>query len=161
VITVVQWLVVISVLVGMGMSGWAQDLDVSRSEYLSHCATCHGDDGKGQGPTSAKLKTRPADLTGLAKKKGGVFSPSAGYEAIDGRKTAHGNGEMPVWGCRQPSAPPPPIWKKKVTRPRPGDVKVDRPRPAESHLDLSCDPEPVIRGRILAIVEYLRIIQGK
>jgi hypothetical protein len=160
-IAAAKWRMVVSVMIALIAPLWAQDLDAGRSEYLSHCATCHGVDGKGQGPTSAKLKTRPADLTRLAKRNGGVFSPSAVYEAIDGRKTTHGNGEMPVWGCRHDRPPPPPIWTKKVTRPRPSDVKVDRPRPTESHLDLSCDSEPVIRERILAIVEYLRTIQGK
>jgi mono/diheme cytochrome c family protein len=159
---IAKWLMAISVAVGAPGSLWAQDPDAGQVEYMGHCASCHGVDGKGQGPTASKLKRRPPDLTMLAKRNRGVFSPSAVYEKIDGRKSAHGSGEMPVWGCRQPPAPPPLIWKKKVSRPRPADSPtVSRPRPAESHLDLSCDPAPVIRERILAIVEYLGEIQEK
>jgi mono/diheme cytochrome c family protein len=157
----VKWLMVVSAVVGWNASSWAQDLDAGRSEYLANCATCHGVDGRGQVSAGSKLKRRAADLTLLARRNGGVFSPTAVYEKIDGRNTAHGSGDMPVWGCRHP-APPPPVSQRKVSRPRPSDSpKVYRPRPTESHLDLSCDPEPVIRQRLLAIVEYLGGIQAK
>jgi mono/diheme cytochrome c family protein len=80
----------------------AQSLDASKGEYIASCATCHGEDGKGNGPLGAALKTRPADLTVLAKKNNGVFPISAIYDAIDGRQvvTAHGTREMPIWGNR-------------------------------------------------------------
>ncbi len=41
--------------------------------YHAHCAACHGSDGKGNGPAAAALKTKPADLTVLAKNNGGKF----------------------------------------------------------------------------------------
>jgi len=31
--------------------------------FARHCAVCHGEGGKGDGPESGELKTRPADLT--------------------------------------------------------------------------------------------------
>jgi mono/diheme cytochrome c family protein len=46
----------------------AQDFDAGKTEYQSSCATCHGGDGKGQGPISPLLKVAPPDLTVLAKK---------------------------------------------------------------------------------------------
>ena len=60
-------------------------------------------------------------------------------------------------------------------RNRPGEGPARAPRNALSQeqkqqkqqnrpaaiLDLACDPEPVIRSRILAVVEYLRKIQEK
>jgi len=81
----VKWLMVANVIIGLNASGWTQDSDASRAEYLSSCAPCHGTDGKGDGPRSSKLRAKPADLTIFAKKNNGVFPVSAIYEAIDGR----------------------------------------------------------------------------
>jgi mono/diheme cytochrome c family protein len=73
-------------------------------EFRSHCAQCHGADGKGDGPVAAALKVRPADLTMLAKKNGGVYPAEEVTNAIEGTKgiQAHGTmGEhtpMPIWG---------------------------------------------------------------
>ncbi len=90
--------------VGLNGAAWAQKADVEKSLYLSSCASCHGIDGKGDGPVSKQLKVAPTDLTVLAKKNGGVFPVSAVYEVIDGRKViaAHGTREMPVWGAYGP-----------------------------------------------------------
>jgi mono/diheme cytochrome c family protein len=33
--------------------------------YRSHCAACHGPDGKGGGPVAPSMKARPSDLTAL------------------------------------------------------------------------------------------------
>src|ERR1035438_7103845 len=41
--------------------------------YRAYCASCHGAGGKGDGPASAALKSRPLDLTGLAKQNAGKF----------------------------------------------------------------------------------------
>jgi hypothetical protein len=49
----------------------AQDGDKGRMEYMENCAGCHGADAKGAGPLSAKLKTKPTDLTLLAKRNHG------------------------------------------------------------------------------------------
>jgi len=42
---------------------------------------------KGGGPVSEELKTRPADLTALAKNNNGVFPYDRVYQMIDGRNT--------------------------------------------------------------------------
>ena len=68
--------------------------------YTAYCASCHGADGKGNGPAAAALKTPPTDLTQLAAKNGGNF-PDAHIAQIirgDSMTAAHGNKEMPVWG---------------------------------------------------------------
>jgi mono/diheme cytochrome c family protein len=69
-------------------------------DFLSYCAPCHGRDGTGKGPVAMELKTKPADLTTIAKRNGGVFPQDKVRQTIDGRglPTAHGTADMPVWG---------------------------------------------------------------
>ena len=68
--------------------------------FMSYCASCHGKDGKGNGPAAPALKNPPTDLTMLSKKNGGKFPGNAVYVAIGGtfNSPAHGSSEMPVWG---------------------------------------------------------------
>lgn len=68
--------------------------------YMAYCASCHGPDGRGNGPAAAALKTQPTDLTLLTVKNGGKFPELHVAEVIKGDKLtpAHGNKAMPVWG---------------------------------------------------------------
>ena len=68
--------------------------------YIAYCASCHGQDGTGNGPAAAALKTPPTDLTLLAAKNGGKFPDAHIAEIIKGDRltAAHGNKDMPVWG---------------------------------------------------------------
>jgi len=68
--------------------------------YLAYCASCHGADGKGNGPAAPALKTPPTDLTQIAAKNGGNFPDAHIMQVIRGDSVtaAHGNKEMPVWG---------------------------------------------------------------
>jgi len=69
--------------------------------FKAHCAVCHGSGGKGDGPMASALKTRPADLTVLAKNNGGKFPTERVQKFISGDNpslTSHGSREMPVWG---------------------------------------------------------------
>ena len=73
-----------------------------RDLYDFYCASCHGRNGKGDGPVASALKTSPGDLTRLALRNGGVF-PTARVTAFvmndsDIRMASHGSYEMPVWG---------------------------------------------------------------
>ncbi len=100
---------------------------------------------------AGQLKATPTDLTQLSKKNGGVFPMNAVYDSIDGRRElkAHGTRDMPVWGYRytpSPNLSPNQAFNSKRT---------------ESYLDLSYDPEVLIRGRILALIDYLYRIQEK
>jgi mono/diheme cytochrome c family protein len=165
---VASWLLLWNIFFAFGNSVLAQELDTGRTEFLSKCAPCHGADGKGNGPLSAKLKTKPPNLTILARRNRGVFSQRAVFEAVDGRKAtrSHRIAEMPIWGCRHATPPPRVSQKSFQKRADPGTTKRvseeqrQQKRPA-AILDLACDPEPVIRKRILAVVEYLRQIQDK
>ena len=69
--------------------------------FYNSCASCHGPDGKGNGPLGQVLTVRPADLTIIAKRTGGVFPAAKIYDLFDGRNPAvrgHGGPDMPVWG---------------------------------------------------------------
>jgi mono/diheme cytochrome c family protein len=72
-----------------------------RDLFDFYCATCHGRNGKGNGPVAVALRTPPPDLTMLARRHEGIF-PRQQVEMFvtnDSRApTAHGSVEMPVWG---------------------------------------------------------------
>ena len=68
--------------------------------FKAYCASCHGQDGKGDGPAAPALKTPPANLTQLAAKNSGTFPELQVAQTIKGdwMTAAHGSKEMPVWG---------------------------------------------------------------
>lgn len=67
--------------------------------FKTYCASCHGENAKGDGPAASALKTMPADLTMLAKNNGGKFPADKAASILRGQGvTAHGSKEMPVWG---------------------------------------------------------------
>jgi mono/diheme cytochrome c family protein len=70
-----------------------------RKLFLRYCASCHGLEGKGNGPVAPSLKTAPADLTNI-KKVDGKFPGIRVQQFISGEMDvpAHGTREMPVWG---------------------------------------------------------------
>lgn len=72
-----------------------------KDSFDRYCATCHGLSGRGDGTLAASLTTRPADLTTLAQRRGGVFPRAEMTAYIDGTGRAipaHGATEMPLWG---------------------------------------------------------------
>jgi mono/diheme cytochrome c family protein len=68
--------------------------------YTTHCASCHGRSGRGDGPVAEFLKVPPADLTQIVKYARGAFPAAQLTRIIDGRQVvrAHGDSKMPVWG---------------------------------------------------------------
>jgi mono/diheme cytochrome c family protein len=71
-----------------------------KAMYQDYCASCHGTDGRGEGPAAPALKTAPSNLTTLALKNGGTF-PEARVAAViqgDTMSSSHGGKDMPVWG---------------------------------------------------------------
>ena len=78
------------------------DITSGKKIFANYCASCHGIDGKGNGPAAAALKPAPTDLTTLAKANEGKY-PAGFVSAVlkFGRNpAAHGSSEMPVWGSR-------------------------------------------------------------
>ena len=77
-------------------------IDDGHHAYISLCASCHGESGKGDGPMAAELSNKPIDLTQIARDNKGQFPFWKVFNSVDGRTTlrAHGGPEMPVWGSR-------------------------------------------------------------
>jgi mono/diheme cytochrome c family protein len=68
--------------------------------FRAYCASCHGKDGKGNGPVAATLKATVPDLTIITVSNDGNF-PVARMKRIimgEGMIASHGSREMPVWG---------------------------------------------------------------
>lgn len=114
-------------------------IDLGKMEYESNCASCHGASGKGDGVLRPYLTKSTTDLTMLSKQNGGVFPINRVYEVIDGRTDvkAHGGRDMPVWG-------------------RDYSIKA-----AEYYIDVPYDPDAYVRGRILALIDYIYRLQAK
>ena len=69
--------------------------------YAAYCASCHGEDAKGNGPMAAWLKVPPPDLTRIAARNGGEFPLQRIDRIISGEEplpSGHGTRAMPVWG---------------------------------------------------------------
>jgi nucleotide-binding universal stress UspA family protein/mono/diheme cytochrome c family protein len=68
--------------------------------FSTYCASCHGTSGRGDGPLAATMRKKPANLTEIAKRNGGVYPPEMVFKTIDGRQPVRGHGgpDMPVWG---------------------------------------------------------------
>jgi mono/diheme cytochrome c family protein len=100
--------------------------------FRSYCASCHGLDGRGNGPAARALNAPPANLRRIAARRGGDFPDAEIGMKIDGRFEigAHGTREMPIWGTA---------------------FGADIP---EAEI-----AESVTRGRLAVLVEYLKSIQ--
>ena len=69
--------------------------------YKAYCASCHGEDGRGNGPMAAWMKVAPPDLTLIAARNGGKFPLARVDRIISGEEalpSGHGTRGMPVWG---------------------------------------------------------------
>ena len=74
-------------------------LEQGKADFMQLCATCHGADGKGDGPQVSHLQKKPSDLTLITQRYGRfpedrVFETIAGIDMPEG----HGTREMPSWG---------------------------------------------------------------
>ena len=87
-------------LVGMTATINAAEQNTGKQYFTKYCSSCHGLDGKGDGPVSRDLTTKPSDLTVIAKNNGGRFPLDDVMATIDGRRfvRAHDDRDMPVWG---------------------------------------------------------------
>jgi hypothetical protein len=74
----------------------------ARDGYVRACASCHGLDGRGDGPVARELRVPPADLTTLSARHEGTFPRDFVIAVIVGEREIRGHGtrEMPVWSER-------------------------------------------------------------
>lgn len=78
----------------------SNDVVAGAELYRMYCATCHGVDGRGDGPAAEAMKRRPSDLTAISRRNGGKFPDFRVTHIIDGYEVtaAHGSRDMPIWG---------------------------------------------------------------
>jgi mono/diheme cytochrome c family protein len=127
----------IPLIVMLSVSAAAQDKpprddpNSGRMLYRTYCATCHGVDGRGNGPAAGTLLTPVPDLTTITLRRAGEFPAGEMAQVIDGRQPlpAHMRGEMPRWG-----------------------VILDR---------MELKNERAVKDRIAALVAYLEALQRK
>ena len=143
-------------LVGARAALATEDAAVAQGQklYEQYCASCHGADGKGNGPKASELNPKPSDLTLLAKANGGRFPFYETMLLISGRSAtsqdqnaalpglpksalpkAHGDPKMPVWGT---------VFNRE-----------------ELSKGTSLDLQLQATGKIMLMTEYLQSIQAK
>jgi mono/diheme cytochrome c family protein len=68
--------------------------------FSNYCASCHGPEGRGDGPVAASLNTPATDLTLLSKNNHGRFPDNrvASVLRFGVNVPAHGTAAMPIWG---------------------------------------------------------------
>ena len=107
--------------------------DYSGEELFDRfCASCHGEQARGDGPVSRSLNVAVPDLTLIAVRYG-EFPAARIRDVIDGRgidMQAHGTQTMPVWGYE--------FWVEEGA-----DVNAQR----------------AVRDAIAKLVEHLREVQ--
>jgi mono/diheme cytochrome c family protein len=115
--------------------------NIGKMAYERYCAGCHGVSGKGDGPLADSLTKPPGDLTQIQTKNGGQFPSKEVFDTIDGRKdvAAHRARAMPVWAK---------VFKEQETEAPPCE-------------GTKCFYTKYWRGRILAIITYIRTLQKK
>ncbi|WP_068112026.1 c-type cytochrome [Tropicimonas marinistellae] len=115
-------------------AGAEQDENPDRMEFLWACASCHGQDGKGDGEVGKLLTVQVPDLTQLSAANDGTFPMLKVIHIIDGRSGVRGHGTpMPIWGA---------TYRSEIGGSL-GDYGA----------------ETVVRGRILSLAYYLESIQ--
>lgn len=67
-------------------------------DFATYCAGCHGTSGRGNGPDAASLARKPADLTQLAARNGGVYPATRVMAKIWGYTGGRGGSPMPAFG---------------------------------------------------------------
>ena len=79
------------------MGAWAQNVGEGKNLYNTYCASCHGDQGKGDGVAARSLPVKPADHTNNA-----VMSQLSDKYLTDiitkGGNAVNKSGFMPAWG---------------------------------------------------------------
>jgi cytochrome c oxidase cbb3-type subunit III len=83
---------------GLAPAACAGSVSQAMRTYASYCANCHGEWGRGDGPVSPALKTKPKDLSNPERLS--KFSDEQLFNAIKYGGPALGltTTDMPAWG---------------------------------------------------------------
>lgn len=137
---ILPWLVGLATLfLAMGPALAQEASDLGRIVYRGHCASCHGSEGRGDGPMAEFLSTQVPDLSALQKNNGGVFPFSRVYATIEagGEGSVHAASAMPAWSERL-------VTDALILH----GIEIDPAR-----------RESFVRGRILAVIDHLAQLQ--
>ena len=106
-------------------------------DFNMYCASCHGEDAKGNGPKSFGLSKPAPDLTQLTARYGS-FPRDMLIRTVDGREAiaGHMDREMPVWG----------VWFKAEAAAELGGAEGD---------------EASVARRVNNLVDYVEGLQAK
>ncbi len=89
-------------IVALAPAAPAQEL-TPELRYQMFCATCHGESGKGDGPSGSTLTTKPRDFTDCAAMK--KLTDDLIFRAIkDGGASVGLSREMPGWAAEMGDA---------------------------------------------------------
>ena len=96
-ITIISLLAAAGFLFVAPLTARAQNVVEGKKLYVSYCATCHGETGKGDGMAARSLPVKPADHTnGTVMNQ---FSDQFLYDIISKGGSAVGKSSfMPSWG---------------------------------------------------------------
>jgi mono/diheme cytochrome c family protein len=114
-------------------AGQQEAVEEGKLLYGIYCQSCHGSQGRGDGPMARTMQPRPNDLTVLSRDNGGKFPLARVLLSIDGRSRVpgHRKGHMPIWGLSLQEA------------------------------DADINQEDEVRDKIENLIEYLKSIQSK
>ncbi len=106
-------------------------------DFNMYCASCHGENGKGNGPKAFSLTIKPPDLTTLTERYR-EFPRDRLARMIDGRDPVpgHGEREMPEWG----------VWFKVESAQELGGAEGD---------------EASVERRVTNLIDYIESLQVK
>ncbi|RXV63887.1 3-methyladenine DNA glycosylase [Roseovarius sp. A46] len=123
----------VSVTITCLLAGAVQADELGKAEYMSACASCHGESAAGDGPLAELMTVPVPSLTGLSAANDGAYPMLNVIHTIDGRQGTRGHGyPMPVWGSR---------FKAELENTGPYGAEI------------------LVRGRILSIAYYLETLQ--
>lgn len=93
----IRYFLILSVI---GLAACVEEPMDGRTAFLANCASCHGNDGTGNGPAARGLTVTPPDLTLISSRNGGVFPTDQVMSTIDGLdRGAHFSAVMPEFGA--------------------------------------------------------------
>jgi len=75
-------------------------VEAGRTTFSRYCTSCHGREGRGDGPVAADLSVPVTDLTLLAANNGGTYPEERVTQVLakGGTVRGHGSDDMPAWG---------------------------------------------------------------